>query len=199
MTDEVWKKVTAASARAIVDEGELESDSAQLLKESMRPEAFINALIEADRLPDAIKVMARALPVREAVWWACVCTRQMAGLDGDKAQSDGVAAAEAWVYDPSDANREKAFEVVKTHDSTGGGTLCAMAAAYSAGNVPLGEGQSVDLDTSILPQLLTGAVMTAAAEQQGEAIKARLRLFLSSGEDIARGGNGRITAAEGDA
>lgn len=196
MADDRWKKVEADTARAIIGPGMLEPDSAKLLDDRVRPEAFIRVLVEAEKLPDAVKVMARALPPREAVWWACVCARQMAALADNKAENDAIEAAEAWVYEPNDKNRERAFNVVKESDSKGAGMMCALAAAFSAGNAPLGHGQNLDLDPGVFAQIVDGVVMVSAAEKKGKEIMDRLRTYLLSGEDIAQGGNGEVRDAE---
>lgn len=197
MAEVRWKKVTAETARSLVGPGMLEPESEELLEPEARPETFIHALSEAGQLPDAVKVMTRALPPREAVWWACVCARQMAALANNEVEMAALQAAEGWVYEPSEKNRERAFEVVKENDSNGAGILCALAASFSVGNVPLGHGQHMDLDPAVFPQIVDGVVMASAAEKKGEEIKERLRTYLRSGEDIARGGNGEIKGEAG--
>lgn len=192
MAEERWKKVTADRARSIVGPGMLEEDSVKLLDENIGPEAFIQALGKAEQWPDAVKVMSRALPARESVWWACVCARQSAALAESEVERTAVEAAEAWVYEPTEKNRELAFEVVKNNDAKGVGSLCALAAAFSAGNAPLGEGQHLDLDPTVFAQLVDGVVMVSATERMGEEIKECLQTFLLSGENIAQGGDGAI-------
>lgn len=197
MADDRWKKVTAKTAREIVGPAVLEPGSAELLDAEISPESFIRALVEGEKYSDAVKVMTRALPPREAVWWACVCARKTAVLSEDTLETQAIEAAEAWVYDPSEKNRERAFNVVKDSDSRGAGTMCALAAAFSAGNAPLGQGQHLDLDPGVFSQVVGGVVMVSATEKKGEEIKDRLRLYLLSGEDIAQGGNGQIKGGEG--
>ncbi|HKJ18514.1 MAG TPA: hypothetical protein VJ984_14265 [Xanthomonadales bacterium] len=197
MSENHWKKVTAKTARSLVGPGLLEPESAEFLDSDIRPEAFIKALSDADQLTDAVKVMTRALPVREAVWWACVCARQMVALTEDDVELAAVAAAEAWVFKPSEKNREQAFELVKQKGSNGAGSMCALAATFSEGNVPMGEGQHLDVDPAIFLQLVDGVVMVSAAEKEGEKIKDRLRTYLLSGQDIACGGNGEIMDGPG--
>lgn len=192
MSEDRWKKVSAETARSLVGPGLLEPESAELLVPEIRPEAFIRKLSDAGQLPDAIKVMTRALPVREAVWWACVCARQMTAVAEDDVELAALAAAEAWVYEQNEKHREKAFDLVKEKGSNGAGSMCALAAAFSAGNVPLGQSQHLDLDPAVFPQLVDGVVMVSAAEKKDEEINDRMRAFLLSGEDIACGGNGRI-------
>lgn len=197
MAENRWKKVTAETARSIVSAGLLETGSEELLTADMRPEDFIHALAEAGKWPDAVKVMTRALPARESVWWACVCARQSAALADSELDQAAVKLAEDWVYEPDDKHREQAFEFIKQNDSSGIGSLCALAAAFSSGTAPLGEGQYLDLDPSVFPQMVDGAVMVAATEKKGKEINERIRTFIKSGEDIAQGGNGEMKGDTG--
>lgn len=197
MSNDRWKKVNSESAREIVEPGLLEPESAALLDDQIRPEALIGALVEAGNLADAVKVMTRALPAREAVWWACVCARQLSGIEENKVEAEALKVAETWVYEPSDEHRELAFNFIKENDSNGAGSMCAMAAAFSAGDAPLGKGQNLALDPAVFPQIVGGVVMVSASGKQGEEIKDWLRTCLLRGEDIAQGGNGKIDGGEG--
>lgn len=198
MPETTWKKVVSEKAADIVGPTLLDAAAMVLLKPEMRPEAFIAALADAERWPDAVKVMSRTLPPREAVWWACVCARQMTSLTGE-ADIAALEAAEKWVYKPTEGNREAAFRLVQESSSRSAGTLAASAAAFSAGNLPLEGGHRVELDAEAFPAVIEAVVMVSATEKKGREIHARLKKFLRSGEDIACGGNGRIEEPEGTA
>jgi hypothetical protein len=196
MPENQWKKVVAQKAAEIVGPTVLDAAALELLKPDMRPEAFIRVLGEAGRWPDAAKVMARALPAREAVWWACVCARQMKSLTA-KEELAGIEAAEKWVYQPTEGNRENAFRMVQGSDAESIGILAASAAAFSGGYLPLEEGHRVDLEPAVFAQVIDAIIMVSAVENNGQEIHRQLQHFLLSGEDIARGGNGLIEQVEG--
>ena len=40
------------------------------------PDAFAEALIKAERYPDAVQLIAHELPKRQGVFWAITCIRQ---------------------------------------------------------------------------------------------------------------------------
>jgi len=194
--DNQWKKVTAETVPDIVDVKDLDADSQAMLKPGMRPEAYIHELSAAEKWPDAIKIMSRALPPREAVWWACVCARQMEGFVGDKSELAALEAAEKWVFKPNDENREAAFKRAQESDSKSAGTMSALAVAFSGAKMQVAEGQFMDLDTAVFPQMVDSAVMVAACEKSGEKMIEQFQQFLKSGEDIACGGNGQINKKE---
>lgn len=187
-----WKKVTSATVPDIIDVTSLDEGSQALLKPGMRPEVYIRVLSAAKKWPDAIKIMSRALPPREAVWWACVCARQMHGFVGDKSEIAALEAAEKWVFKPTDEHRTAAFNLAQNSKSKSAGTLSALAVAFSGAKLPVAEDQTVDMDTAVFPQMVDGAVIVAACEKKGEEMTVQFQQFLKSGEDIACGGNGQI-------
>lgn len=191
MTEAHWKKVSADKAEDILGPDVLDDGALALLEPGMRPEAFIQKLDQAEKWPEAIKVLARALPAREAVWWACVCARKMDSLT-DEADIKAIEVAEQWVYKPTEENRQEAFRVMQEGGSDSAGSFCASAAVLSAGNLPINKDQHIDLEDHIFPSVIDSVVLVAAAERSGPELFERLQLFLRSGEDIAQGGNGMV-------
>ncbi len=192
-----WKKITAERACDIIDANDLDADSVELLNADMRPESFIGELSAAKKWRDAVKVMTRALPPREVVWWACVCARQLKALSGNTSEIAALVAAEKWVNKPTEENRREAFRLAQESAAASAGTMCALAAAFSGGKLPVAENQEIDLESSVFPDIVDAVVMTAAAEKPGEQIDEQLQCFLASGKDIACGRNGRIEGDKG--
>src|SRR5882672_1038988 len=97
------------------------------------PVAFLNKLAASGRPDEAIRVCAYLLPRREAVWWGCASVRK---LLGGSLPSDitGLAAAEAWVQEPSEENRQRALDVGDKAPSHEPLTWLAWAAGWSSGN-----------------------------------------------------------------
>jgi hypothetical protein len=91
------------------------------------PIAFLNRHAAAGRPGHAIEVCAYLLPRREAVWWGCASARTLLGgrLQGDAA---GLVAAEAWVQEPSEENRQRALDVGTSAASNEPLTWLALAA-----------------------------------------------------------------------
>jgi hypothetical protein len=189
--NERWKKIVAERACDVIDAKKLSSNASELLTEVIGPEEFIRALAKAGQWLDAVKVLAYALPKREAVWWACVCARGMQGVLGDKAQQLALATAEKWVFEPTDEQRTAAFLAMQKCKSNSGGSLSALSAAFSAESLPLGGGQKLEVDLSTFPEVVFATVFLAANESGEVALNDRLQDLLSIGEDIARGGSGK--------
>jgi len=192
-----WKKTVADRACDIIDENDLDPDSLELLTSEMRPESYIHELSEAKKWPDALKVMTRALPPREAVWWACVCARQLKALSDDAGELAALVSAEKWVNKPTDENRRQAFRLAQETTASSAGTLSALAAAFSGGKMPVAETDNVDLESSVFANMVDAAVVVAAVEKPSDQINDQFQCFLASGKDIACGGNGRIEEQKG--
>ena len=187
MTD-IWKKVTSESALELIDADELDPESLELLEEGMRPEAFIEALSAADKWTDAVAVMARTLPTREAVWWACVCARKTEVVSKNKEEALALKAAEKWAYKPTEEYRLEAFLQAQKCTAPSVGTMSCLAAAFSGGQLKISKEQSVDLDASVLPKIVNGVVTIAACEKGADQMNPMLKRFLQNGKRIACGG-----------
>src|SRR5262245_9855299 len=58
----------------------------------------LDRLEKAGLLVEATRLIAHALPAREAVWWACACSRHTAGSGSNpSAETQVREAAEEWV------------------------------------------------------------------------------------------------------
>lgn len=194
--DRQWKKLTSERTGDIISKNELQPDSVIMFDPESRPEAFIYDLVSADQWVDAIKTVSRSLPPREAVWWACMCVRQMRSLESDEAEMAALKAAETWVYQPKDENRLKAFELAQKSQTNSAGALAALTAVFNTGSLPLVDGTEAELDANVFSDMATATVMMSAGDTEPQHIYELYRKFIASADDIANGGNGRIEERE---
>jgi hypothetical protein len=145
---------------------------------------------------DIMRLLSVALPPREATWWACLAARDLIGEDA-KTVPVPLACAERWVFKPTEENRiaaRDAFETAEMDDDT---TFCAMAALYADGT--LGPGDMNDAPAP--PNGVAAAVLAMnmiAARSRAETFKTYVDILIDRGLDIARGGNGRVAAGQGE-
>ncbi len=167
-------------------------ESATLIQYEPDAAVALARLEEAGFVNEAAKLMAHALPRREAVWWACMCARHTTPPDLPEPDRQAVTAAETWVRKPSDEMRREAFDHAQ---QAGFGTPEAWAAvaAFWCGDSmsPLGQPK-----TPPAPHLagtaVIGSVVLSAVRGFPERRQDRLTRFLASGRDIAAGGAGRL-------
>ena len=192
---DIWKKLTSEKASEIIDDEEFEAEALELLETDARPEAFIETLSAAGKWTDAVMFMARALPKREAVWWACVCA---GGTDMLKKHKDEVLAlktAEKWTFKPTEENRVGAFLQSQKSNTPSIGTMSCLAAAFSSGKLSLSEGQSFEPDTTAFPKIISGIILISANDKGPEQFDTLLEQFLQQGINIACGGSGKLKTA----
>jgi hypothetical protein len=96
------------------------------------PRAAVQALLDGGYPADALGLLARLLPRRYAVAWACQCGRRQALGEHDRT---GLVLAEAWLLEPGEAQRAAAFAFASTHRYKTIGAWTAAAAGWADGNL----------------------------------------------------------------
>ncbi len=152
----------------------------------------------AGRAADEARLLAYALPRREAVWWACMCARAVPDPALPAADLRALEAAEQWVRRPEEANRRAALAAAEATAYRTPEAWAAQAAGWSGGSLAP-EGQPVVPPAEHLcGTAVIGAVRLATLRRDRvDLVARRLGLFLASARDIAAGGAGRIPPEEG--
>ena len=153
----------------------------------------LDRLEQAGLLIEATRLIAHALPAREAVWWACACSHHTAASDGKPAiQAQLRAAAETWVRKPSDENRRAAMKQAEAAGFSSAEAWAAVGAFWSGDSMAPMEAPKVPPQPHFTGLAVAGSVALAAVRGRGERRDDRLRQFLISAKDIAVGGAGRL-------
>lgn len=158
------------------------------------PEA-LDRLERAGLLIEATRLIAHALPAREAVWWACECSRHTASSGANPASEARMReAAEAWVRRPTDELRRAAMKEAEQAGFSSPEAWAAVAAFWSGDSMAPPDAPKVPPQPHFKGLAVAGAVALAAVRGMASRREARLRRFLLSARDIAQGGAGRIEA-----
>ena len=144
---------------------------------------------------DLLRLLAILLPPRERVWWACLAARDIVGA-GPEMATHSLLAAEAWVRDPSPANRETARGTID-HAYVDDDTVhCATAVMYADGT--LGPG---DLANHPAPagaaEMCAFAMNMVALREHPDIFEEYIQTLIDRAVDIGRGGNGRLPKPQG--
>jgi hypothetical protein len=141
---------------------------------------------------DILRLLSVALPPREATWWACLAGHDLIGPN-PAVIPPPLACAERWVFKPTEENRIAARDAFETADMDDDTTFCAMAALYADGT--LGPG---DLNQTPAPPNGVSAAVFAmnllSMKMNVDRMQVHLDILIDRALDIARGGNGRVTA-----
>lgn len=171
---------------------ELDGDGEKAIAGADSAAAAVDRLVAADLHQDAVKLLAHALPKREAVWWACMCARSIPDAALPPVDAAAIEAAEAWVRRPDEpARRAAAATAEKTKFATPE-SWTAMGAFWSGGSMAPDGQMVVPPPDHLTATAVTGAVMLAAVRHTPEKRKERLERFIVSARDIAGGGAGRL-------
>lgn len=187
-------KVTLSAAEA-AQSITLTPEAVALLKPHASVADFLSALMAAELMTDAVAVMSRALPKREAVWWACLATRTMVDAQTPPAVVAAIDAAEAWVYRPSDETRRAAMDRAQATKFDHPGVWAAVGAFWSGGSMAPPNLPAVPPAEHLTGVAVAGAVNLSAVMRQPQFAKDKLKGFLGQAIDIANGGTGRQRAA----
>lgn len=155
----------------------------------------LDRLERAELLIEATRLIAHALPAREAVWWACACSHHTAASGTDPAAEAKVReAAEEWVRKPTDEHRRAAMKEAEAMGFGSPEAWAAVGAFWSGDSMAPPEAPKVPPQPHFTGLAVAGSVALAAA--RGPAVRRddRLVRFLASAKDIAAGGAGRLEA-----
>jgi hypothetical protein len=194
-TDTPYVKLAGKQPAELADRLKLDDKARDLLAPDLTVDAYVARLNTAGLFPEAVSVMAHALPKREAVWWACTAVRKaVAPLPGSPA-SDALIAAETWVRRPTEENCRAAHQTAERVGLDSPSTWAAMAAFWSGDNMAPVGAPVVAPGEALTGRAVTGAVTLAAVQHEPQRAPEKFRGFTTIALDIARGGDGRGTAA----
>jgi len=156
----------------------------------------IAVLNEAGDAESALKLVAHALPKREAVWWAATCCRASRIEAGRLAEDPAVVGAEAWVYDPADGLARKAYAEAERQGFQTPEAWVAVAAFWSSSSLSPPEQQPVKPAEYLTGVAVVGAVSLAAVVEPLSEMNSRHHRFLNYALDIANGGTARDASGQ---
>jgi hypothetical protein len=187
MEDEAFQKIREKTAAAVCERAKLGQEARGLLTEGMTPREYLGALSGHDLPTDALRFLAFALPKREAVWWACVCVGDVLGPEPSPPSAAAMAAARAWVIDPTDDKRRATFPAAEAAD-LGTPAGCAAAAAYfSGGSLAPAKLPAVAPPEHVTAHLVASALLLAGVIDEPQKAGEKYAAFLRTGLEVASG------------
>lgn len=164
----------------------LDVNASPLLREGMTADQFLAALIEQGQLRDAVTFMACALPKREALWWAFLCTRQTTTPPLSETDTEALNAAIRWIRYPSEEHRQAAMPAAEATEYETPAGLVALGTFFTGGSMAPPDVDPVPPAPELTAHSVSGAVMLAAVMEQPEKADETFRRFLQTGLEVAR-------------
>lgn len=189
-------KIVATDFMAIRPRVGLSTDAAMVLTNVTQVPDALQRLEAGGFLVEAARLVAHALPKREAVWWACMCAVHTAPPDLPENDRLARELAEEWVRQQTDKPRRDAMAKAEAGDFATPEAWAAVAAFWS-GDSMAPEGQAaVPPAPHLCGTAVAGSVVLAAVRGDPLRQPARLKRFLESGRGVAAGGPGRLPPEE---
>lgn len=187
--DSGFKHVEPPTAAEVCQLFELDEPAKSLLDDKQSTRQFYTLLVKEKLYTDAVRLLAHALPKREAIWWSARCVRAALG-DSEPPRTDrnALEAAERWVVEPDEKNRRAAQPAAEaTNYETACGWLAA-GAFWSGGSMAPPDMPDVPPKETLTPQAAVVAInLTATADpKKSPQLYAQ---FVSLGTAVADGQN----------
>jgi len=165
------------------------------------PAALVARLFETGHLADALRVVATALPPREAVWWAWGAATHAVRLAGEGATKpevpEALAAAERWIAGPDDMTRRAAWLASERAGLDTPAGCAAAAPFFISGSIAPPDVAVIPPPPGIHATLVATAVFLSSAVDPAH-LEALARAYAAQGLEIIKqlgGWPASVTAA----
>lgn len=153
------------------------------------PLDFLRRLSTSGKIEDAVTFCAYLLPRREAVWWASGNVKAFLG-NIPQSGAAALAAAETWVREPDDRNREAALRLGMQANPNDPTTWVALGAGWSGGSISPNPKVLVPVPPYMTPRAVRIATVLAARFVKMPERAERLRTRIAKGIRLAESGLG---------
>jgi hypothetical protein len=180
-------KIRAATAAEVCANFKLDGEAKKLLRDGMNPQEFVIALIEKKKNVTAIDFMAHALPVREGIWWGCLCMQHALGDSLSPLDRAAAKAAVQWVKRPTEENRAAAKAPAAAADPMSPAGALAMAANQTGGSVAPPNAPPVPPPAFAPAKAIARAVKLASLKTEPASLAKTQRRYVELAMQVAEG------------
>ena len=188
-TIEPFTIISGRTVPEICGDFELQEEAKVHLNGEPAPHEFVDRLVQAKLHTDAVRFITYGLPERQAVRWACLCVRSVPACYGDQISAEALQAAETWVKEPTDTNREVALATGGKHKfemPTAPAGWTAMAAGWSGPSAKKDDENVPAPPEHLTAHAASGAIILAATSEPDRVTEIYLK-FIETGVQIAQG------------
>lgn len=168
---------------------DLSKEGKKLLREGDTVEVFLRALVDADEIFDAVRLVARALHPQLAVAWALDCAGKAPPEDDDKQNKmtgELLDLAQRWLDEPGDTPlRREAMVAAEESGYFGPASWVAAAIGWSGGSISPITAPPVEPPEGLCGRAASGAINITASKVP-EKIMERVSEYFKLGLDYAQ-------------
>ena len=183
--DTTTRLASGRTVGEILQASALEEEAAHVTREADSLEAGIRALMDADMHAEAVALLARALPDREAVGWAWVCARDAVADDAPEEQKASLDATRAWIREPGDAARRAAMDAGEAAGLDTPAGFVAFAAFCCGDSLAPADLPDAPPPPGLVGTVVSGCIALAASQGDPEGIGERFASCAERGMDLA--------------
>lgn len=161
-----------------IDQGvQISSEARRLIAGCTSVEQLLKTFVEKGLDVDAIQLFPYLVPVRKAIWWACICSWH--GSAGRPQESEDAAfrAVVRWVQAPSERQMKQAQTAADGEKTDAAGGYCARAIVW-AGFLASPEGPWKANDPRVAAKICAGCVLLALSNASDNGIPSNMRQML---------------------
>jgi Family of unknown function (DUF6931) len=185
------KKINAQTAEELTKHYDAISDDAfDLLLPKLSPADYLTKLMEKEYFADSIIFLAHALPKREAIWWACLCSKAVTNKETKADDLASLTMAEKWVYEPDDKKRRMCGTLAEKGEYKSAQNWTAAAVFWSGGSITKEEEPAMEPAPYLYAHAVSGSILNAVGMSDVDDIDTQFQQFIKHGLNIADGGNG---------
>lgn len=173
-----------ASAIEIAARCQLSAAAQELLCAEAGSSEFADLLLNADKLDDAIRFWAAALPVRQAIWWGSLCVWEAQRDLVTPQIENALYAIVKWIEQPSDENRRAAAALIKPLGAATPLGLLLEALLHSGGSIAPPNLPKFEPDARLFTTLLAEAVLLADKKISSDKGEDRRREFIATAAKV---------------
>jgi len=187
--NEPFRKVSAATAAEICERVDLSTEARAFLLPELSPQGYFSLLVDSEQVGDAVRFLAFSLPVREAVWWACVVAHTNI-TQPTELEATCLERTAAWVYGPNEERRRACFAVAEQAKFEGAAAYAALAVFWSGGSLAPEGMPDAPADPKLGPIGVGASVLLSITGGAPQSLLKRFEASVVRGINIANGGNG---------
>lgn len=123
------------SAKDIATVAKVSEPALALCTDGISPTKYVDVLENQKLFKDAVLFLSYGLPIQIGIEWGDKCCRELLPADAAEKNERALKAVEAWLGDPSDANRRAANDAARSDDDNTAGDVLGMAVFLSGGSI----------------------------------------------------------------
>ena len=157
----------------------------RLLTPELTADKYLALLIQNKQYIDAVRVLAYALPIKDAITWGNSCARQSSEPNPAEKLAAALNAVDKWLAEPSDENRRAAMRAAEQAEFSTAAGSSALAVFLSGGSLAPPDAPVVPPEKYQAANAVVGVVLLSAIANEPEKAEGKYQAFLEQGQKIA--------------